>query len=164
MEKMQSALVLVRVLLGFLLIEKGGFKRIKMNNINPMISLCLAYSFVRIILHLAMQQIQPAYIRQGSTGCLNVPVFGVDLSNTFVVSIVFKGTVLVCTTSRIIDGFSPLVVVDDRYKGRVSCGVDDGLNQISVCFTSAVYLDDGGRYFASTSTTSNNTLYVMGKF
>lgn len=49
MEKMQSALVLVRVLLGFLLIEKGGFKRIKMNNINPMISLCLANSFVRII-------------------------------------------------------------------------------------------------------------------
>ncbi|XP_078326670.1 uncharacterized protein LOC111126940 isoform X2 [Crassostrea virginica] len=108
-----------------------------------------------------MQQIQPAYIRQGSTGCLNVPVFGVDLSNTFVVSILFKGTVIVCTTTRVFDGLSPLVVVDDRYKGRVSCGVDEGLNQISVCFTSAVYLDDGGRYFASTSTTSNNTLYVM---
>ena len=111
-----------------------------------------------------MQQIQPAYIQHGSTGCLNVPVFGVDLSNTFVVSILFKGTVLVCTTTRVFDGFSPVVVVDDRYKGRVSCGVDEGLNQISVCFTSAVNLDDGGRYFATTSTTSNNTLYVMGKF
>lgn len=29
MEKMQSALVLVRVFLGFILIEKGGFKRIR---------------------------------------------------------------------------------------------------------------------------------------
>lgn len=114
-------------------------------------------------LYSAVQQIQPAYIHQNHQGCLNIPIFGVDVSGTFLITILFKGSAPVCTLARIFNGASPVVEIDVNYKGRVACGLDEANNRVNLCFTSGVVLNDGGIYFGSTSTSSNNILYVMGK-
>uniref|UniRef100_A0A8W8L2L9 Ig-like domain-containing protein n=1 Tax=Magallana gigas TaxID=29159 RepID=A0A8W8L2L9_MAGGI len=63
--------------------------------------------------------------------------------------------------ARVFNGASPVVEIDANYKGRVACGLDEANNRVNLCFTSSVSLSDGGIYFASTSTSSANTLYVM---
>lgn len=114
-------------------------------------------------LYLALQQLQPAYIHQNHQGCLNIPIIGVDVSGTFLIMVLFKGSAPVCTMARLFDGASPLVEIDANYIGRAACGLDEANNRVNLCFTSSVSLSDGGIYFASTSTSSANTLYVMGK-
>lgn len=114
-------------------------------------------------LYSALQQIQPAYIHQNHQGCLNIPIIGVDVSGTFLITVLFKGSAPVCTMARVFNGASPVVEIDANYKGRVACGLDEANNRVNLCFTSSVSLSDGGIYFASTSTSSANTLYVMGK-
>ncbi|XP_065932140.1 cell adhesion molecule 2-like isoform X1 [Magallana gigas] len=65
--------------------------------------------------------------------------------------------------ARVFNGASPVVEIDANYKGRVACGLDEANNRVNLCFTSSVSLSDGGIYFASTSTSSANTLYVMAQ-
>eukprot|EP00105_Crassostrea_gigas_P046236 XP_019930384.1 PREDICTED: mucin-5AC isoform X3 [Crassostrea gigas] len=122
-----------------------------------------AFLLICVLIEKALQQIQPAYIHQNHQGCLNIPIIGVDVSGTFLITVLFKGSAPVCTMARVFNGASPVVEIDANYKGRVACGLDEANNWVNLCFTSSVSLSDGGIYFASTSTSSANTLYVMAQ-
>lgn len=155
-----------KCLLICVLINKGRYMS-HMSNLG-VYCLCILTKWYMLILnhwtlYSAVQQIQPAYIHQNHQGCLNIPIFGVDVSGTFLITILFKGSAPVCTLARIFNGASPVVEIDANYKGRVACGLDEANNRVNLCFTSGVVLNDGGIYFGSTSTSSNNILYVMGK-
>uniref|UniRef100_A0A8W8L098 Ig-like domain-containing protein n=1 Tax=Magallana gigas TaxID=29159 RepID=A0A8W8L098_MAGGI len=65
--------------------------------------------------------------------------------------------------ARLFNGANPLVEIDANYIGRVACVLDEANNRVNLCFISSVSLSDGGIYFASTSTSSANTLYVMAQ-
>nr|XP_034302136.1 mucin-5AC isoform X4 [Crassostrea gigas] len=122
-----------------------------------------AFLLICVLIEKALQQLQPAYIHQNHQGCLNIPIIGVDVSGTFLIMVLFKGSAPVCTMARLFNGANPLVEIDANYIGRVACVLDEANNRVNLCFISSVSLSDGGIYFASTSTSSANTLYVMAQ-
>ncbi|XP_061188677.1 protein turtle homolog B-like [Saccostrea echinata] len=103
----------------------------------------------------------PAYVKQGSPGCLNISISG-SIPEDFVIFLRFNKS-SICNLAGI-PGSDPFIDINKNYRGRITCNVDTSMNRVYICFTTSVNTTDAGVYFAEltiSSVKTNNTLFVM---
>lgn len=125
----------------------------------------IGYTCNKFCVTLVQLQIQPAYIVQNTTGCLNISISENIIKNSSL-WIMFN-EVFLCNLTNF---YNPdqFVDINVNYKGRIQCSVTESCNQASICFTNGIQSSDAGVYDArlyngTDEFITNNTLYVIGK-